>query len=206
MQKAGQISQTTIEIIIVIAIIIVANIIGQYYYARADLTRDKQFTLASSSREIVATLEEYVHIKAYISPDLPTQLQQEETELKDLLEEYLAAGNTRLTVQFINPRDLSDEELQTLAQRGINKYQVPLSEADRLSLNEIYFALEIDYIGEHAVLPFVPNEQNLEYEITSSILRLTADELNTIGFLTGHGEYGINMQGQGQAPYGSLVG
>jgi gliding-associated putative ABC transporter substrate-binding component GldG len=204
MQKAGQISQTTIEILIVIAIVIVANIIGQYYYARADLTEDRQFTLADSSREIVSTLDEYVQLKAYVSPDLPPRLQQEETKLRDLLEEYQAAGNTKLTVQFVNPRDLSEEEIQTLTQRGINKYQVPLSEADRLSLNEIYFALDISYLGEHSVIPFVPNEQNLEYEITSAILRLTADELNTIGFLAGHGEYPV-MSGE-QSPYQGLTG
>jgi len=188
MNKAGQISQTTIEIIIVIAIVIVVNILGQFFYARADLTEDKQFTLAPSSKEVVAELPDLVHIKAYVSTELPPILQQQEQRLRDLMEEYRASASSRLTIQYIDPADMEEEERNNLAMKGLEETPVQITEADQLSYINVYMGLEISYLGGYEVIPFVPSVQNLEYEITSSVLKLISEDTPTIGFLTGHGE------------------
>ncbi len=95
MNKAKEISQTTIELLIIIGIVIVANILGQFYYARADLTEDKQYTLAASSKEVVSEIPDIVRLKAYISSELPPVLKEHEQRLRDLLDEYRASGSTR---------------------------------------------------------------------------------------------------------------
>ena len=43
-------------------------------------------------------------------------------------------------------------------------------------------------------LPVVRSTANLEYELTSTILKVTTKEAKTVGFLTGHGEFDINAQ------------
>jgi len=193
MRKAGQISQTTIEILILIGIVVVINIFGQYYYARADLTEDKQYSLAQSSKEIVSDLPDRVHITAYISGELPPELQPYEQRLRDLLDEYRASASALLTIQFINPDNLDDEEQGNLEMRGIAQQPVQITGSDQLSYRNVYMGLEIVYLEEYKVIPFVVAVQNLEYEITSSILKLVTEETPTIGFLTGHGEKTTQM-------------
>ncbi|MFH1676575.1 MAG: GldG family protein [bacterium] len=188
MRKAGQLSQTTIEIIIVIGIVIVINILGQYFYKRADLTEDKQFTLAKSSREIVSDVPDLVQIKAYVTADLPPILQQHEQNLRDLLEEYRASASTKVTIQFLHPEDLSTDEISALNAKGIPENPVQIIEGDERSYKNVYMGLEIAYMGNYKTIPFVPSASNREYEITSAILKLTSDTDITIGFLTGHGE------------------
>lgn len=188
MRRAGQYSQTTFEILIVIGIVIVLNVLGYFYYARADLTEDRQFTLAPSSKEIVANLPDRVHIKAYVSSELPPALQQHEQRLRDLLDEYRASASTHLLVQFIDPENLDSDERQAIELRGITELSYQITESDQLSMGKAFIGMEINYMGGYEVIPSVPNASNLEYEITSSILKLITEDMPTIGFLTGHGE------------------
>jgi len=188
MRKAAQISQTTIEIIIVIGIVITLNILGQFYYTRADLTEDEQYTLRKSSRDLVAGLKDLVYIKAYVSPNLPTEAQPALDKLKDLLEEYRAAASSKLVIQYINPGDLTEEEKTGLQQKGITERTYTISGANAYAERAAYFDLMIKYIDQDVVIPAVPDKDNLEYEITSAIVKVTSDKTYTIGFLTGHGE------------------
>ncbi len=188
MRKAAQISQTTLEIIIVIGIVITLNILGQFYYTRADLTEDEQYTLRKSSRDLVANLKDLVYIKAYVSPNLPTEAQPALDKLKDLLEEYRAAASSKLVIQYINPGDLTEEEKTGLQQKGITERTYTITGSNAYAERAAYFDLEIKYLDKFEVIPAVPDKDNLEYEITSSILKVLSEKTPTIGFLTGHGE------------------
>jgi gliding-associated putative ABC transporter substrate-binding component GldG len=188
MRKAGHYSQTTIEIIIVTVIVVVVNFLGQYFFTRFDFTKDKEYTLASSTRDIVSSLNEYLHIKVYVSADLPPQVQQQEQTLQDLLEEYRAVASDKLTIQTIHTNDLSEEDLAAIEQRGIQKQQYRAVGAEEAQIQMVYMGLTLDYLDKHEVIPFTPTVPNLEYDITSAILKLTSKEQPTVGFLTGHGE------------------
>jgi ABC-2 type transport system permease protein len=194
MRKAGLISQTTIEAIIVAAIIIVLNILGQYFYGRFDFTKDKEYTLASSSKELISSLPDRLYIKVYVSADLPPQVQQEKQRLEDLLEEYRAVASNQLTIQSINTDDLTPDELSALEQKGIQKQQYRAVEEESAEIKNVYMGLEIDYLDKYEVVGFTPTEPNLEYAITAAILKLTSTEQPTIGFLTGHGEESTQQQ------------
>jgi ABC-2 type transport system permease protein len=190
MRRAGQISQSTIEIIIIIGIVVVLNLLGWFFHSRFDFTKDKEYTLAPSSKEMVSTLPDRVSIKAYVSPNLPPDVQAAYQGLKDLLDEYAAASSNNLSVQIIHTNDMSKEELTALEQKGIEKRQhaEQSTEGEQATLGNYYMGLEIDYLGKSEIVPFAPAVQNLEYKITSSILKLTSEKQPGIGFLTGHGE------------------
>ncbi|MCX6645816.1 MAG: GldG family protein [bacterium] len=205
MRKAAQISQNTIEIIIIIGIVIVLNILGQYFYSRLDLTEDHIYTLASSSKEVVSSLPDLVHIKVYVSEELPPVLQNEDQKLRDLLEEYRASASSKLDILFLDPAGLSEAETGALNQKGIQSTQVQITNRDELSVQDVWMGMEISYLDKYEVIPFVPSSQNLEYDITSAILKLTSDETPTIGFLTGHGEMNTESSQYQQAPLSKLT-
>ena len=54
--------------------------------------------------------------------------------------------------------------------------------------------ISIGYSGKEETLPMVRSTANLEYDLTSTILKVTTKEAKTVGFLTGHGEFDINAQ------------
>ncbi|HEX9744262.1 MAG TPA: GldG family protein [bacterium] len=188
MQKAGQISSTTVEVIVVLGIVILVNILGGFYYGRMDLTKNKDFTLASSSKEVVSDLPDIVRITVYISKDLPPILQTYKQRTIDLLDEYRANGSSRLIIQYIDPDDLSEEEQQSINALGIQKQPWRIWEAEQQISVDRYFGIEISYGEKHEVIETVPMVANLEYEITSAVVKLISDELPTIAFLNGHGE------------------
>lgn len=194
MRRVGHLSQTTIEIIIIAGIVIVLNIIGQYYYSRFDLTKEKQFTLAKSSKEIVSDLPDRVLIKVYVSSDLPPDVQKEEQRLIDILEEYRAAASAHLNIQIVRTDDMDEKELSAIEAKGIQKGQYRASKEEEAILKNFYMGIEISYLDKREVIGFTPEVQNLEYAITSSILKLITTDTPTVGFLTGHGEGSINDQ------------
>jgi len=205
MRKAALISQNTIEIIIIIGIVIVLNILGQYFYSRLDLTEDHMYTLASSSKEVVASLPDLVHIKVYVTADLPPVLQNEDQKLRDLLEEYRASASSKLDILYLDPADLSETETGALNLKGIQSTKVQISERDQLSVQDVWMGMEISYLDKFEVIPFVPSSQNLEYDITSAILKLTSTETPTIGFLTGHGEMSTEASQYQDAPLSKIA-
>jgi gliding-associated putative ABC transporter substrate-binding component GldG len=59
-----------------------------------------------------------------------------------------------------------------------------------------YMGLVFLYGGKQEVLPFVGNSQNLEYDITGVIKRLSEKEQKKVGFLSGPGVPGIDKFGK----------
>jgi len=201
MHKAGQISQTTIEIIIVIGIVIMINVLGQFFYSRLDLTDDQRYTLADSSKRVVSELEERLYLKVYLTTDLPPEYQAVKERLTDLLEEYSASGSTNFVVQYIDPDDLEEEDRAALELKGIVEQIYQTRGADAYGERRAYFDVEIEYVGVSEVIPTIPQQQNLEYEITSAIIKLTSESQPTVGFLTGHGELSREQEFSGLSEY-----
>jgi len=187
MRKTEAISKTTIETIIIIGIVIVLNILGQYFYSRADLTEDKIYTLADASKSIVQDLTDIVQMNVYISSDLPPEVQPIEQSVRDLLDEYRAEGSSRLVINYINPDDLTEDEKLDLAAIGIEPRRYSSYTETGATVKVAYFDIELKSLGNTEVIPAVPAERNLEYKISSTILKLMSADTPTIGFLMSHG-------------------
>ncbi len=59
------------KFILYIVVIILINIVGVTLFFRADLTRDKIYSLSPASSSVVATLSEPLTIKVFFSKNLP---------------------------------------------------------------------------------------------------------------------------------------
>ena len=63
-----------IQLVIVIAIILVANLLSRELYFRLDFTEDNRYTFSKATEEVIDELNGVVTITAYFSEDLPPQL------------------------------------------------------------------------------------------------------------------------------------
>ena len=58
-------------------------------------------------------------------------------------------------------------------------------EKDKAELANVYMGIAILYEDKKEVLPVVQTTNNLEYDLTSAILKVTSKEVKTVGFLSG---------------------
>ncbi|MDD4395220.1 MAG: Gldg family protein, partial [Bacteroidales bacterium] len=65
-----------ISIVATIVIVIAANILSSFWFARFDLTQDKRHSLSPSTVTLLKDLDDVVYIKVYIGgKDMPTSYQ-----------------------------------------------------------------------------------------------------------------------------------
>lgn len=169
-------------LLIMIAIIIVVNLIGLRLFARADLTDNKIYTLSDASKRLVSGLEDRLTVKAYFTRDLPPPYNANARYVNDALEDYRSYSNGHFHYEFVDPAD--EEALEKEAQQyRVQPAQVNVVEKDNLQVKKVYMGLVLIYGDKHETIPIIQNVDNFEYEMTSTIKRLTAEKLPKIGFL-----------------------
>ena len=92
-------------VLIVLGILAVLNFFFLRHFSRIDLTQDKRYTLTSSTKEMLANLDDIVNIKLYFSKKLPPYLVNLKREVADILDEYKAYSGGNLSAKFIYPTE-----------------------------------------------------------------------------------------------------
>ena len=189
--KSG--SNVLILALVVLLIIVVINFLASRRFVRADLTENKIYTISKSTKKILKGLDDIVRVEAYFSKK-PARVAQIRREVKDVLDEYGAFSKGNLQIDFIDPADFDETEKQKLRFMGINELQVNVREKDKLEVANVYMGIAVLYADKKEVLPVVQGTFNLEYDLTSAILKVTREETKTVGFLAGHDELDIYNQ------------
>jgi len=55
----------------VMAVLVLLNVVGSFFYTRLDLTADKRFTLSDSTVQLMRRVDDQVFVKVYLTGDLP---------------------------------------------------------------------------------------------------------------------------------------
>ena len=168
------------------------NFLSTRRFIRADLTEDKRYTISKATKNVLDALDDIVTITAYFSTT-PAEVAQIRRNVRDMLDEYNAFSK-KLQIDFVNPANFDDAQKQELRFKGIPEVQINVIKQDKAEIANVYMGISIGYSGKEETLPVVRSTANLEYELTSTILKVTTKEAKTVGFLTGHGEFDINDQ------------
>lgn len=150
--------------------------------ARLDLTEGRLYTLSAGSRSIAAKLPEPVRLTLYSSEgaDIPAQIKTYSQRVREVLEEFAAASNGRITVEVVNPEPFSDAEDRAV-QAGLAG--VPTGRGQ----DRIYFGLVgTNTTDRQEVLPFLrpDREEFLEYELTRMVYLLGEPARKAIGLMS----------------------
>ncbi len=197
----------TVRTIAIVGALIFVNIIAVSLFVRLDLTEDGAFTLSRASKATVRDLKDPLTVRAFFTKDLPPPYSSNRRYVQDLLEEYYAASNGKLRYEFIDPvaeeteeeKDKKKEvkvdifgravreatamerELQTL---GIPSVQVRVNEDDKLEVKRAYMGLALKVGDKSEVIPLVKDTNNLEYDLTSLIRKMTRERTPKVAFVT----------------------
>ncbi|HPQ40807.1 MAG TPA: GldG family protein [bacterium] len=164
-------TQSATMILLVLGILFFINILSYRMFYRVDLTENKEYTVSESTRKVLQELDDIINITAYFSNDLPPYHANIRTQIEDILAEYEAYSGGNLTIETIDPG--SDEDLKArLARMGIP--EVPLGEIkrDKQVISMGYLGIAVQYGDNGEVIPFIRNVNNLEYELTSALLKV----------------------------------
>lgn len=193
MNKNSTKKDTLIKIAIIIGIIIVVNVISKRVFTRVDLSKNKTYTLSPISKDIVKNLDDKLVIKAYFSDGLPAPYNSLKRDAQDLLDDYRSYSKGNLNYEFYNPTSTGSEtensDIQKEAEKyGIQPVQIQMTDNDKMEVKKVYVGLVFLYSGKQEIIPVVQSADNLEYEITSMIKKITTDKKKKIGFLSGNEE------------------
>jgi ABC-2 type transport system permease protein len=167
--------------VLLVANFLAANLwLAPVGWARADLTRGNVYSLSDATRNYLAQLQEPMLIRGYFSAQTHPLLAPLVPRLRDLLQEYAIAGEGRVRVEFIDPR-----EHPKLEQEANEKYDikpVPFQFANKYQATVVnsYFNIMIQYGDQHQVLGFsdlievrMQSEADLEVELRNPEYDLT---------------------------------
>ena len=182
-------------ILVVFGIVALVNFLSSRRFIRADLTADKRYTISQSTKNVLKRLDDIVTIDVYFSRK-PPRVAQIRQSVRDTLEEYRAFSKS-LQINFIDPAAGDEAEKQKLRFMGIPEVQVNVIEKDKAEVANVYMGIAVLYEDKKEVLPVVQTTANLEYDLTSAILKVTSKEVKTVGFLSGHDELDVFDQAFG---------
>lgn len=195
-----------------ILLIIFANIISNYLFARIDLTAEKRYSLTQATKQLVKSIDEPVLFRVYLkdtaSAPFPADFKRLQNETKQMLNQ-MRAYNKNIQYEFVNPNSFTNPEerrgfYQKLIQKGIQPTQIQTGNGSGMTQTiDIVPAATVTYKGRETAIQLLQQQkyvsqdellnnsiQNLEYVLSNAIRSLARVDQPRIGFLAGHGELG----------------
>ena len=191
------------NILIVVAVLLLVNAIGNSLFYRFDLTKDKRYTLSPTSLAIIKQIKEPLAVKIYMQGDLPPEFKRLQQETRQLLEEF-QAYNSDIAFEFVDP--LEDEEHSTdnvkaLYMKGMTPINITVDDKGKQSQAMVFpWAIAV-YDNKEVTIPLLKNImgasttdkvigsiQHLEYSIADALNKITKDKQKTVAIIKGNGE------------------
>lgn len=193
-------------LLVVAAILILLNFTGSFLFKRFDLTSEKRYTLAASTKKLLKELDDVVYIKVYLQGNFNPAFTRLRNETKEILDEYRAYSGDKIEYEFVNPLDNPNkEEVENLEkqlyQKGIMPEQIIDRSSQKVSETYIWPGALVNYKGTETVWQIYkkqvgfPQEQSinnsvqeLEYGLSNSIRKTQIMRKPEVLFIEGHGE------------------
>ncbi|MBI4945797.1 MAG: gliding motility-associated ABC transporter substrate-binding protein GldG [Bacteroidetes bacterium] len=195
-----------IQLFLSIAIILLVNFIASFFFSRIDLTSEKRYTLSPATKEMLGKLDDIVFFKVYLDGDMPAGFDRLKTSTKEILDEFRVYSHGNIEYQFINPLESADKKKQNdiirqLMQKGLIPTDIEVNEKGGMSQQTVFPAALATYrtrefpaqlfkeqVGVPSEMQLNNSIQSLEYELSTTIRKLTMTAKSKIAFTEGHGE------------------
>jgi gliding-associated putative ABC transporter substrate-binding component GldG len=185
------------------AVLFLLNILGNSFFHRFDLTKDKRYTLSETSLKIVKQVQNPLAIKIYLQGDLPADFKRLQQETQQLLEEF-QAYNKNIVFEFVDPMENDDQnmdQIKELYSKGLTPINITVDDKGKQSQAMVFpWAIAV-YNNKEVNIPLLKNRmgasttdkvigsvQHLEYSIADALNKITKDKQKKIAVIKGNGE------------------
>lgn len=191
------------SLLIVIAILLVLNVMSGSFFHRFDLTKDKRYTLSTTSLNIVKQVENPLYVTIYLQGDLPAEFKRLQSETRDLFEEF-QAYNKNIVFEFVDPLENEDESMdniKNLYRKGLTPINITVDDKGKQSQamvfpwaiavynnKEVNIPLLKNIMGASTTQKVIGSVQHLEYSIADAINKITKEKQKKVAVIKGNGE------------------
>lgn len=195
-----------IQLFLSIAIILLVNFISFFFFSRFDLTSDKRYTLSPATKEMLGKLEDIIYFKVYLDGNLPAGFDRLKTSTKEMLDEMRVYSHGNIEYQFINPVESPDKKkrddvIRQLMQKGLEPTYIEVKVEAGMSQQTVFpgalatyrtreFSVQLfkEQVGVASDRQLNNSIQSLEYELSTTIRKLTMNVKSKVAFTEGHSE------------------
>ena len=191
------------SVLLILSIILIANVIGRFFFHRFDLTKDTRYTLSSASLNIIKQVQNPLSIKVYLQGDLPAEFKRLQQETKQLMEEF-QAYNSNIVFEFVDPlenKDTSMDNIKELYRKGLTPINITVDDKGKQSQamvfpwaiavynnKEVNIPLLKNIMGATTTQKVIGSVQHLEYSIAEGLNKITKAKQKKIAVIKGNGE------------------
>ncbi len=213
MKKKQYKTQNIFQLVMLLAAVALINLIANFVSHRFDLTEEKRFTLAPTTKSFLTELEDVIYIKVYLEGEnLPSGFQRLQKATGELMEEFRVHAGSNIEYEFINPSENPDrgtrrEVYEQLANDGHMFFNVQVEDKDGGTTTvPVFPSAMISYRAHGQQLERPVNffqasstnqindgtinraVENLEYEFISAMRFVSREMVPRVAFIQGHGE------------------
>lgn len=189
-------------------VLFLVNLFSYFFHAGIDLTAEKRFTLAPTTKTMVAGLKEPLTLTVYLRGDIPAGFKRLANAAEEIGSSFRSISNGQFKVVFERPGEgLGDSAkailFDSLQRMGINPTNVKAQEKKGEQTAETLVfpgallkgengAIGIDFLEGQSNLNGLESLNNaealMEYKIAKAMVLLTRERIPLVGYLTGNGQ------------------
>jgi gliding-associated putative ABC transporter substrate-binding component GldG len=187
----------------ILTLVLFLNVLSKGYFHRFDLTKDKRYTLSTTSLNIIKQVQNPLYVKIYLQGDLPADFKRLQSETRDLFEEF-KAYNKNIIFEFVNPLENEDESMDNIKElylKGLTPINITVDDKGKQSQEMVFpWAIAV-YNNKEVNIPLLKNimgasttekvvgsVQHLEYSIADAINKIAKDRQKKVAVIKGNGE------------------
>ena len=193
------------QLLVYVFIIVLLNVVANFYFFRLDLTEEKRHSLNETTKEIVKSLDDIAYVKVYLDGDLPSGFIRLKNSTRSILDEF-RNYSPYIEYEFINTNDFSSIEernklYRELSDNGLEPTNLQVQENNGNSEQIIFPGAIVYYKGRSQSLNLLQNQigtnpeyvlnnsiEDIEFELTNALFKVMSTTKPTIAFLEGHNE------------------
>ncbi|MCM4165577.1 MULTISPECIES: gliding motility-associated ABC transporter substrate-binding protein GldG [unclassified Arenibacter] len=195
--------KAVLSIIKAFALLLIVNVLANYFHERIDLTEDGRYTLSKAALNSVGQFNAPVIIDILLDGNLPSEFVKLKLETQQLLEEF-GAENKNIKFNFVNPLEGAtqiDAVITDLQALGLTPTNVTVEQNGKVSQEIIFPWAMVNYNNSTVKVPLLKNKlgatteervnnsvQHLEYAFADAFTKLNIKEKKKIAIIKGNGE------------------
>ena len=181
-----------LSVFLLLVVLLEGGALLRHFPLRLDISRNRLSTLSPATTKVLHSLKGTVRAVLYASDNLPPALLPLRQAAEDILKEYAARSGGHFVFEVVDP--LKDPEKERQArQHGVGPIQFNVMEKDELKVANGYLGLALLYADQKSAIPALTEVDNLEYEITSRILKMSQEKEKEVGLLVAQASFGRSM-------------
>ncbi len=187
----------------IISLVFWLNILSNGFFHRFDLTKDKRYTLSTTSLNIIKQVQNPLYVKIYLQGDLAPEFKRLQNETRDLFEEF-QAYNKNIIFEFVDPLENEDESMDNIKElyrKGLTPINITVDDKGKQSQEMVFPWAIVFYNNKEMNIPLLKNimgasttekvvgsVQHLEYSIADAFNKITKSKKKKIAIIKGNGE------------------